>query len=405
MENKLSLKVRLVLMLLILALICALAFLFVMFFTGSDRKSDAASPDGTDITSVTGDMEELLAIIASRFIGDYDIDELLEIAKIAIVDALDDNWSFYMTPEAYAYYLENSDNRYHGIGVEVQTDDERGGILVTNVYSNSGAEAAGIVIGDVITKIDNAAIAGYDMQEIRNALRRPIGDTALLTIYRADGSFSEITVVYGIIHTIPVAYEMLPGGIGYVALGNFEDGAAQGFIEAVNNLVDRGAVAIIYDVRSNNGGKVTEMTEILDFLLPEGEIFISISTDQTERITTSDSSFIDLPTVVLVNEYSYSGAEYFTAVLSEYDYALTVGEQTTGKNRMQTTITLSGGGAVHLSTGNYLTPNRISLYDIGGYTPDYLVKMSEDELISYLMGTLTHEDDPQLQKALSLLTD
>jgi len=90
-------------------------------------------------------------------------------------------------------------------------------------------------------------------------------------------------------------------------------------------------------------------------------------------------------------------------MLSEYDYALTVGEQTTGKNRMQTTIPLSNGGAVHISTGHYLTKNRISLYDVGGFTPDHIIPFTEEERDLFNSGDLEKNADPQLQKALSLL--
>jgi carboxyl-terminal processing protease len=196
---------------------------------------------------------------------------------------------------------------------------------------------------------------------------------------------------------------MIEGNIGYVILRNFESGAADGFIAAVNSLIEQGAVAFIYDVRSNPGGKVIEMTPILDFLLPEGEIFISVNRSGVENITTSDAEFIDFPAVVLVNSYSFSGAEYFAAILSEYEYAIIVGEQTTGKSRMQNTIALSGGSAVHISTGEYLTKNRVSLHDTGGFTPDHIIPLSEEEFALFRTGNLNWYDDPQLLMALSLV--
>ena len=395
MEKKYSIKDMLTLMFSTLALtsvVLGLVFYVYLRMPGFTKND-------------SNDLDEVLDIISERFIGEYDIDELLEEARRAIVYALDDDWSYYMTPEEFEHYLQNSDNRYHGIGVEVTADEENGGIRVNNVYRDSGAHLAGIVTGDVIVAIDGESIRGWSMTEIRTALRRELDTTALITVLRYDRNFYDLTVVYSIIFTDPVKYEMLAGNIGYISLRNFESGAADSFIDAVDTLVAGGAVAIIYDVRSNNGGKVTEMTRILDHLLPEGEIFIAVSYDGEEKITRSDASFIDLPAVVLVNQYSFSGAEYFTAVLSEYGYAYTVGEQTTGKNRMQTTLRLSTGAAVHLSTGEYLTPNRISLFANGGFTPEFLIELSEDELRLFTMGELSFEDDPQLQKAISLLKD
>jgi len=397
MEKKYSLKDLLTLMIATLALTSVVLGLVFYVYTRTPKENIN--------TGDSHDLSELLEVISTRFIGEYDMDELFEEARRAMIAALDDDWSYYMTAQEFERFLQNSDNRYHGIGVEVKTDEENGGIRVTNVYRDSGAQLAGIITGDVIVAIDGDSIRGWTMTEVRDALRRELDTTALLTVLRHDGNYYDLTVVYSIIFTDPVRYEMLDGNIGYVALRNFESGAADSFIDAVNTLIQNGAVAFIYDVRSNNGGKVTEMTKILDFLLPEGEIFIAVSHTGEEKITTSDADFIDIPAVVLINAFSFSGAEYFAAVLSEYDYALSVGEQTTGKNRMQTTLRLSTGAAVHISTGEYLTPNRISLFAEGGFTPDFPMALSEDEFILFISGELSFDDDPQIQKAISLLED
>jgi len=395
MEKKYSLKLIVVLALVLItsALTClALSLLFLWQFLSINQTKVENS-----------DFEELLNVIETRFIGTADFDEVTNAAMRAAVDSLDDNWSFYMSPDEYKEFLAFSDNRYTGIGVDVVMDDETDGMRIVGVYRDSGADKAGMLVGDIVTAVDGSSIIGLSLDEIRDLLRRPIGDTAVLTVLRDDEKYYELTVEYNIVFTDPVSYEMLDGNIGYVLLQNFETGAAGSFIEAVNDLIEQGAIAFIYDVRSNHGGRVTEVTAILDFLLPEGEIFISVDFDGNETITKSDADFIDIPAVVLVNSVSYSGAEFFAAMLDEYNYALTVGEQTTGKNRMQTTIPLSNGGAVHISTAHYLTKNRISLFDAGGYTPDYIVPLSDEEVTLFIHGKLELYADPQFLKALSLL--
>jgi len=394
MEKRYSLRFVLTLVIITSALTCVILSLFFYRHINSIRNSN----------DDTKDYAELLDVINNRFIGSINIDEIRNSAMRAVVNALDDDWSYYMSPEEYAEFLSTSNNRYSGIGVDVIIDEETTGIRVLGVYRDSGADLAGIVVGDVITAVDGESILGFTLAEVRAALSRPLDETALLTVLRANGEYHQIPVVYSVVVIDPVSFEMLDGNIGYVMLQNFELGASEGFISAVNELIDQGAVAFIYDVRSNNGGRVGEMTEILDFLLPEGEIFISVNRSGDEQITRSDSDFIDLPSVVLVNSFSFSGAEYFTAMLSEYDYAITVGEQTTGKNRMQTTIPLSNGGAVHLSTGQYLTKNRVSLFDTGGFTPDHIILLSDDEFELFRNGDLEKDSDPQLLKAISLLT-
>jgi len=403
MNKKFSLKFMLALVFSASALTCVLVILFFTLFTGSSSVGHINGSDGVGGDTNRGYFDELMGIIETRFIGTFDITELTDEAMRAVIESLDDDWSYYMNADEYREFLENSNNQYRGIGVEVVLDEDTEGMRVLRVYRDSGAFFAGIVADDIITAVDGESIAGLTLHEIRLKLRRELGETAIITVLRADGNYYDLTVSYDIVFTDPVNFNMLDGNIGYVKLRNFEDGAGNSFIEAVNELIDAGAVAFIYDVRSNNGGRVNEVTKILDFLLPEGEIFISVDRSGVENITYSDAKFIDLPAVVLVDSYSYSGAEFFAAMLHEYEYAATVGEQTTGKNRMQTTISLSNGGAVHLSTGHYLTKNRISLYDVGGFTPDYVIEMPDDERSLYYRGELSPENDTQLVKALSLL--
>ena len=394
MNRQYSLKFVLTLVFAASALTCLiLSILFILFLSPADERHDEPS-----------DFRELLNVIDRRFIGEFDLDEIMISSMRAAVASLDDDWSYYMSPDDYADFLSTANNRYSGIGVEVIIDEETGGMQVVGVYSDSGADLAGIIIDDIIIAVDGESIAGLTLSEIRTILRRPLGQSAVLTVLRVNAAEPlELTVNYDVVFRNPVKYEMLDNNIGYVRLMNFEESAAERFIFAVNELIKHGAVAFIYDVRNNGGGKVNEVTSILDFLLPEGEIFISVDRSGIENITKSEASFIDIPAVVLVNVYSFSGAEFFAAMLDEYDYAATVGEQTTGKNRMQTTIPLSNGGAVHISTGHYLTKNRISLFDIGGYTPDHVIPLTDEERILFNRGELDFSEDPQMQLALSLL--
>jgi len=396
MERKVvSFRLMLTLVIIASALTATLVTLFFLFFDEVglvEQDSDASR------------FYEVLDLIDSRFIGNYDLDDITDAAIRAAVASLDDQWSYFMTQIEYEAFLETADNTYAGIGVNVEPDDVYGGIRVTGVHRDSGAYTAGIVIGDIITAVDGESIAGFSFADVRAALRRPIGDTAKLTVLRTDGELHILTVLYSIVFIDPVSYEMLDGYIGYVQLRNFDVGSADRFILAVSNLIEQGAVAFVYDVRSNNGGRVNEITKILDFLLPEGDIFVSINRTGVENVTVSDEHTIDLPAVVLVNSNSFSGAEFFAAMLSEFEYAYTVGEPTTGKNRMQSTIALDNGGAVVLSTGEYLTRNRVSLFDTGGFTPDFVIPLTSEEYREALTYGPDVSIDPQLEKAIYLLT-
>jgi len=349
------------------------------------------------------DFAALLTKIEELYIGDYDQEYIAAEAMRATVYALGDPWSFYMTPAEYASYLDSSGNRYEGLGINIVTDEETGAMVIVSVFRDSSAEAAGIAAGDMIIAVDGTEIYGMTIPDVKEILTRPLGETARLTLIRADGSVESVDVVYDVIHIDPVSYEMLDGNIGYIILSNFNEGAAQRFIYAANKLVDQGASGFVFDFRGNPGGFVTEVTAILDFLLPEGEIFVAVDRNGHETVTKSDEAFLDTSAVVMVDRYSFSGAEYVAALLAEYGYAPVVGEQTTGKSRMQMHVELPGGGAINISFAEYLTKNRVSLHDAGGLTPHHEVVLSEEEMSLLYSGSLAIEDDPQLQKALELL--
>jgi carboxyl-terminal processing protease len=137
--------------------------------------------------------------------------------------------------------------------------------------------------------------------------------------------------------------------------------------------------------------------------LPEGEIFITVDSYGNEDIIFSDADMLDVPAVVLVDRNSFSAAEFFAAIMREFDYAIIVGEQTSGKSRMQTVHMLPEGNAINLSTAEYLTKNRVSLEDAGGVTPDYLIEFTDDQFTDFIFGSLDIDDDPHIQKALYLL--
>ena len=171
---------------------------------------------------------------------------------------------------------------------------------------------------------------------------------------------------------------MLDENIGYIRLENFERASAQTSISAMKQLIDEGAKGLIFDLRTNPGGQLSELTELLDYILPEGEIFVSVDSDGNEEITYSDDSCVDIPMVVLINEKTYSAAEFFAAALREYEAATIIGVPSTGKAKSQQTYILDDGSAVHISTRNYLTPNRVNLADAGGLVPDIIVEAEED---------------------------
>ena len=156
-------------------------------------------------------------------------------------------------------------------------------------------------------------------------------------------------------------------------------------------------------MRNNPGGYKYEMVKVLDYLLPEGVVFRSEDYTGATSEDKSNATCLEIPMAVLVNEESYSAAEFFAAALAEYDWAEVVGMKTCGKGYFQNTYSLSDGSAVGLSVGKYYTPKGISLAETGGLTPDVTVEVDEETAYAIYLGTLPVAEGPQLQKAIQIL--
>ena len=327
-------------------------------------------------------------LVEDRFVGEYDEAEAVDAALEGLVAGLGDRWSYTLTAEELAAQEQRRSNQYVGVGVTVNYTHEDG-LLILEVAAGGPAEAGGLVPGEVITAVDGQSLAGEARYEGADLIQGEAGSTVTLTVRAADGTEREVTLTRASLASDPVTYELLGGNVGYVALSNFYDGSAQRLEEAVADLQAQGAAALVFDMRNNGGGYLHELTDMLDYLLPEGPIFITRDKAGNEKVTQSDAACVDLPMAVLVNANTYSAAEFFAAELQERGAAVIVGEPTSGKGYSQQTFTLPYGGAVNISTAAYFTGSGTSLIGTG-LTLDAEV---------YNTGT----EDAQLAAALELL--
>ena len=341
---------------------------------------------------------EVSAYLDRFFIDDYDENALADAAAAAMVEATGDRWSYYLTAEEKSSYDEQMQNAYVGIGITITLQEQDGGMRVEQVTAGGPAEEAGMQVGDIITEVEGESTLTLGMTGTRAKVRGEEGTSVALTILRG-GERLTLTVERRSIETAVATYEMLDGQIGYVKIANFDTRCFDETSAAIDALLDDGAQALIFDVRDNGGGYKDELVKILDRLLPEGILFQSEDYSGNKQTDRSDAACIELPMAVLVNQDSYSAAEFFAAALQEYGWATVVGTKTYGKGNFQTAFTLSDGSMLNLSIGKYFTPNGRSLTDIG-VTPDEPVELSDEDAAKLLYGQLAHADDAQLQAAI-----
>ena len=332
---------------------------------------------------------EIEKIIDDNYIGDADYNELYNAAAAAMVKSIGDKWSYFMNAEEYEAYKLSSSNEYSGIGVSVKVNSS-GEFEVFSVEESSPAANAGIAVGDIITAIDGENVSDKTLEDVSLLIRSKVNKDFPMTL-ESGGDTKTVTVACEIIYNNPVSSRLLDGNIGYIKISNFEAGSSENTKKAIEQLLQTGATSFIFDVRNNPGGLLTELVDLLDYILPEGDLFISVDKSGKETVQTSDKVSLKNKMIVLVNGNSYSAAEFFAAALQEYNWATVVGEQTTGKARSQITLELSDGSAVHISTHKYLTPNRVDLAEAGGVTPDIAVAQDDEKT------------DKQLETAINAL--
>jgi carboxyl-terminal processing protease len=269
------------------------------------------------------------------------------------------------------------------------------------VIAEGPAEAAGIQAGDRLIRVDGKEIQGMRIAQVGVLIDGQEGTDVVFTVLRNEETL-EFSVERSRINSVVTTGQLLNGNVGLVTIANFDARCAQETIGVIEDLCNQGAKALIFDVRYNPGGYKREMVKVLDYLLPEGDLFRTVDYRGKEEVDTSDASCLQLPMAVIVHLHSYSAAEFFAAALSEYEAAVIVGEKTYGKGYFQNTYTLGDGSALTLSIGKYYTPKGVSLAGVG-LTPDVEVPLTEEQAAMRYSGTLSVEEDPQIQAALQAL--
>ncbi len=346
-------------------------------------------------------LDQLEALIEERFIGEVDRVAIEDAAADAMVVALGDRWSYYIPASEYQSYLEQMNNAYVGVGITITPTEDGSGLEIVEIHKGGHAYELGIQVGDVVVAVEGQSCQGLTAAEARNLVRGEEGTPVEMTI-RHNGEDIVFSVLRRSLEMVVAEGRMLEDNIGLVTIFNFDARAATETIAAIEALREQGAEKLIFDVRNNPGGYASELVALLDYLLPEGELFHMEYYNGKENFDYSDKDYLDMPMAVLVNADSFSAAEFFAVALKEYDAAVVIGEKTSGKGYFQNTLELDDGSAVGLSVGKYYTPSGVSLEGVG-ITPDVEVSVDEDTYFKIAYNQLAPEEDPQILAAIEAL--
>ena len=392
--KKHSVRISTALMLMLLAVVCTFN---ITYFTATEYYNSRLD-ELEELETRYSKLKSVADIVDKYFVGEYKEADAIEVALAGYVAGLNDVWSAYYTAEQTASIAEDEANQYVGIGVTYSTAAESL-YQITAVTPGGPADLAGILPGDKLL-----TAAGVDVNTLETGddlaalVKGEIGTQVTIVVERA-GEPLTFNITRDVIYTYSVTSRMLENNVGYIAIADFDSNVDDEFREHLTTLQEQGAKGFIFDVRNNPGGYVSVMHEMLDGLLPEGPVITMVDKAGTEMPLTSDADMLEMPMVVVTNEYSVSAAEFFAAALQEYDMATVVGTKTSGKGYSQQTFKLSDGSSVHISTTRYYTPKGNSLAETG-VTPDLVVELPLEDLNLLLSGKLADADDEQLQSAI-----
>ena len=346
-------------------------------------------------------MVEVEEYVSKSFVGGYEREKVLDGALKGYVEALGDKYSRYLTVDEYEQYKARLSGEFGGIGVSIVYDEQSGGLQILNVYEESPAVRSGIRPFDIIVEIDGVPTSQLGYEGAVTKMKAEAGTPVVLSLLReGSGELIKVTVVRELIKEQTVFTEMLTEDIARVRVSEFGPNTHKSFKQELEKLISGNIHRAVIDLRFNPGGELTSLLSMMDILLDDKIIFVQRGKDGNESSEKSGTDMLDIEIVVLVNEYSYSAAEYFAAVMQEYGRAYIVGQQTTGKGYAQRPIPLSDGSGLVLSVFEYYTPLGISLAD-AGVTPDFIIEITAEDIANF--KNLTTLEDKQLMQAISLM--
>lgn len=398
-ENRGQKIYKIIMLVIITALITAMITTIVIYQFGFGSSQLTTTSDNTNLTVTLANFKK---IIDKYYLGDVNEEELKEGAIKGYIAGLGDEYSEYFTKEEMEDYTETTLGNFVGIGVYMTKDTEKNAIRVLAPIMDTPADKAGILPGDIITKVDGVSYNGDQMTEASNKIKGEVGTTVKLEILR-DGETKEFEVTRENIKVYHIESKMLENQIGYLRISTFDEGCAEEFKTKYEELASQGAKSLIIDLRNNGGGIVDEALEIADYMTDKGStLLITMDKNGKEEIRKAkQDKLITMPVVVLTNENTASSSEILAGALKDNGVCKIVGTKTYGKGVIQELMTLQDGSGLKLTTNEYYTPNRNKINKVG-IEPDEVVELPEEyknELV------VPEEQDIQLKRAIELVKE
>ena len=381
-------------------LVLVSVFMLVLGFAGGSRIDDIRNliapvfglkkVERIDFSNV----EKTYQALASNFDGEIDKQKIIDGASKGLVEAVGDKYTEYMTSkEAEEFNKSLSGDVGTGIGVELAKDGDS--VKVVRVLAKNPAESAGILAGDVISKVNGEDVSKENVSEISKKIRGDAGTTVKIGVVRGNEK-KEFSVTRAKIENPSVELSK-KDGVATLSIYRFDSETgvlAKKYAEEIKN---EGISKVILDLRGNGGGYVQAAKTVASLWLEKNALIVSEKTGSktVEEIrATGDNPLKGIKTVILLDGSSASASEIVAGALKEHKAAQIVGEKSYGKGSVQTTIDMPNGALLKVTIAKWFTPSGKNISN-NGISPDIEVSAPKGE--SYLLN------DIQKNKALEIL--
>lgn len=372
--------------------------------TAGPESESAAAEDQASAEQAMDKLSFIYNYLKNNYYRELSDTEMIEAMYAGLVDQMDSPYTFYLDQETNAAMEDSMQGEYSGIGAQVS--GYQGVYTISDIFDHSPAAEAGLHVNDQILSVDGREATDFvDVSALAVAVRGEDGSIVKLHIYRpAANQEMDLEVKRGKVDNANLVYKMLEDGIGYIRLVSFNSGLSSNFRKALVDLQKQGAETLIFDLRNNGGGYVTEVTAMLDDLLPQGVLATARGRQNGQpfeeswdahdgQITPKDWRY-----TILINGNTASASELFSGALRDYRLAYLVGEKSFGKGVGSVTQQMEDGSAIQVTNFYYYLPGGDSVQD-KGLAPDEEVTLPE-ELSGLSIGQLEADKDTQLQAAL-----
>lgn len=375
-----------------------IVFITVLFGMAAGYALSFTKPTGEEVSKEVQEIISTYENIVENYYGEVSKEELLDAAISGMITTLDDPYSLFMSQENANTFNETVDGSFVGIGVTVEHLD--GKFKIIEVFDDSPAKKAKIKVEDYIIKVNDESVEGMDLKALSVRIKDKNNSKVKMTIKREEEEL-EFTLKRGVIEVPSVESRIINENIGVIKIDTFALNTSEQFKKQLKSLEKKKIESLIIDVRGNPGGRLGEVSEIMDLFLGKNKVVYQISTkSKTEKIYTEDATKRSYPVVILVDYNSASASEILAASFQDnYKKANLVGTVTYGKGTIQKAVNLSSGSTIKYTTQKWLTPRGEWINEVG-LTPDILLENDEEYI-----NNPCDAADLQLQKAIEILNE